>query len=146
MKQQAFLAFYVGVKKKNKNSTFVDNAICKIDGSDYSHVEFAVLQPTGNFLCYSSSNRDGGARSKVIDLRNGSWMLKEIDVDVKSAIEIFEKFRGCKYDYLGLGSTRWEWFPNIPNRVFCSELVSAMIGRVDFNTTGVKDLATSVGL
>lgn len=141
----AYIAFYIGSPKLNKKATLNDRLITLIDGSDYSHAEFVwAYSKTGLSYCLSSSSRDGGVRAKFIDLNSGRWVLKPVSCDLDYALYVFDSFKGAGYDYLGLGSTKFAWFPNIPNRVYCSELIAAMLGFVDHAAVGVRELSVRV--
>lgn len=139
MKTKTYLAFYIGKTRKNPSVRFWDKLICWVDKSPYSHVELAVHIRDDLFECYSSSIRDGGVRKKLIIIDN-HWKLVPIECDLSRALQVFREFKGFKYDILGLGSTKWYWFPNIPNRVFCSELCACMLGIPDYSNYGVRRL------
>lgn len=65
--------------------------------SKYSHSELVI-----DDVCWSSSARDGGIRSKVIDLSNGKWdvfdLTDNLGVKVK-ALDWFKQHEGDAYDY-----------------------------------------------
>lgn len=134
---KTYLAFYKG------KGTWIDKLIRYIDGSKYSHVEFVIKQQDGKYKCYSSSARDGGVRLKYMNLNSNNWDLIPIKT-INNFMDIFFIYQFSGYDYLGLFSTKWGWFPNIPNRVFCSELVAKMLGIPNAETYGIKKLYDSL--
>ena len=65
--------------------------------SKYSHAELVI-----DGVCWSSSSRDGGVRSKVIDLDSGKWDVVKLtdSLLIKSnALLWFKQHEGDKYDY-----------------------------------------------
>ena len=95
--------------------------------SVFSHVELEI-----NNICYSSSNRDNGIRSKEIDTSDSqkwvSFDFKEY-VDVNSCLTYFENVRGQKYDWLNIFCTQLIKL-NIQsdNKQICSEFVANCLG------------------
>ena len=90
--------------------------------SIFSHVELEI-----NGVCYSSSNRDKGVRSKVIDTSNAQkWVSFDLkkDIDVNRCLLYFETVRGQKYDWLNIFLTQIIKL-NIQssNKQICSEFV-----------------------
>ena len=91
--------------------------------SVFSHVELEI-----NGVCYSSSNRDRGVRSKVIDTSNAQkWLSFDLkkDIDVNRCLLYFESVRGQKYDWLNIFLTQIIKV-NIQssNKQICSEFVA----------------------
>ena len=90
--------------------------------SIFSHVE---LEIDGVF--YSSSNRDGGVRSKIIDISNKKkWVSFELknNIDKNICLNYFKSVEGQKYDWLNI------FFGQIiklniqsSNKQICSEFV-----------------------
>lgn len=90
--------------------------------SIFSHVE---LEIDGVF--YSSSNRDGGVRSKIIDTSNKKkWVSFEVKnkIDKNRCLNYFKSVEGQKYDWLNI------FFSQIiklniqsSNKQICSEFV-----------------------
>lgn len=105
---------------------------------DYSHVEIQIKG-----ICWSSSPRDGGFRSKRIDLTSGKWTILHIvePVDFYSFMELVEKFEGMGYDwsvilnYLGIKHD----FCN--RRLWCGEVVAKL-----FNALYHTNVAANVPL
>ena len=90
--------------------------------SVFSHVELEI-----NGVCYSSSNRDKGVRSKVIDTSNAQkWLSFDLkkDIDENICLLYFESVRGQKYDWLNIFLTQIIKV-NIQssNKQICSEFV-----------------------
>ena len=135
-----YLAFY---KADSNTATIQDKLVKLLDGSKYSHVELAVENSDGSFQCYSSSARDKGVRTKLIDLRDGKWDLFLIPSDMvyKERIEkIHEEEKDCKYDYFGLIATKMELLKGSNNRWYCSEYCAYNLGLKNFCNMGVKSL------
>jgi hypothetical protein len=87
------VAFYIASKGK-----LYDKLVSLFTGCKYSHVELVV-----NDVCFSSSNRDGGVRSKVINLSSGKWELIAIECISKQTIyDFFEATKHCKYDFFSV--------------------------------------------
>ena len=98
--------------------------------SIFSHVE---LEIDGVF--YSSSNRDGGVRSKIIDTSNEKkWVSFELknNIDRNICLNYFKSVEGQKYDWLNI------FFSQIiklniqsNNKQICSEFVGNCLGLED---------------
>jgi hypothetical protein len=86
------VAFYIASKGK-----LYDKLVSFFTGAKYSHMELCL-----DNICYSSSNRDGGVRSKVINLNSDKWHIIEIDCDRKKVYEFYEATKNCGYDYLSV--------------------------------------------
>lgn len=93
----------------------------------YSHAEMVI-----DGTCYSSSIRDGGVRSKIIDLKSGHWDVYEIDpVHVGGefvCLQRYEVHKGRNYDFSG--ALRWllPFMRQSPNLDYCFEIVASMLG------------------
>ena len=98
--------------------------------SVFSHVE---LEIDGVF--YSSSNRDGGVRSKIIDTSNAQkWLSFDLkkDIDVNSCLSYFESVKGQKYDWLNIFfSQMFKLNIQSNNKQICSEFVGNCLGLED---------------
>ena len=95
--------------------------------SVFSHVELEI-----NNICYSSSNRDGGIRSKQIDTSNAQkWLSFDLkkDIEANRCLLYFESVRGQKYDWLNIFCTQLIKL-NIQsdNKQICSEFVANCLG------------------
>ena len=90
--------------------------------SVFSHVELEI-----NGVCYSSSNRDKGVRSKVIDTSNAQkWLSFDLkkDIDENICLLYFESVRGQKYDWLNILLTQLIKLDiQSDNKQICSEFV-----------------------
>ena len=91
--------------------------------SIFSHVELEI-----NGVCYSSSNRDKGVRSKVIDTSNAQkWLSFDLkkDIDENICLLYFESVRGQKYDWLNILLTQLIKLDiQSDNKQICSEFVA----------------------
>ena len=98
--------------------------------SVFSHVELEI-----NGVCYSSSNRDYGVRSKIIDTSNKQkWVSFELknNIDKNICLNYFKRVEGQKYDWLNI------FFSQIiklniqsSNKQICSEFVGNCLGLED---------------
>ena len=98
--------------------------------SVFSHVELEI-----NGVCYSSSNRDGGVRSKIINTSNHQkWLSFDLkkDIEANRCLLYFESVRGQKYDWLNIFCTQLIKL-NIQsdNKQICSEFVGNCLGLED---------------
>lgn len=109
----------------NKPGRWTNRAIRLRTGSVYSHCELVV-----DGMCFSSSGRDRGVRSKVIDLADGGWDLIEIPWASKEVVlSLFSRTQGCSYDYVGciLGAGLGVHLQD-ERRWMCSEWCAAGLG------------------
>jgi len=82
------IAFYIGKRK-------LYDRVCRWF-MPASHVEIVV-----DDVCYSSSNRDGGVRSKIMNLNTGNWEVYQIKSKHKQRVySLYEMTKDAKYDYL----------------------------------------------
>lgn len=101
--------------------------------SRYSHCEIVI-----DDLCYSSSARDGGVRSKHIPNLHDSkkWDVFYLpSVDAEKALDVFYSHVGKGYDYLGVARHVIPFLPNMADALYCSELCSEMCGLVSTEKT-----------
>lgn len=126
-KEKIHIAYYLGRKKDNPKTTWLDRIICFFSGSKYSHIEvvfdYDTVTHTGE--SWSTSPRDNGVRSKRINFDNGHWEVYEYQplykLSVSTTKAILKNYLGYKYDYIGaLGSLLW-FIPDSRNRIFCTE-------------------------
>ena len=87
----------------------------------YSHAELVI-----NGICYSSSSRDGGVRSKYIDYTEGKWDIYEITIDIEYALDWFNENKGKKYDWAGILRFAIPFLPQNSNQLFCNEALGKM--------------------
>lgn len=90
----------------------------------YSHTEICI-----DGVCYSSSVRDKGVRSKVINLDSGKWDYIDITgkVDREYALKVFESKKGKKYDWLGALGFGLPFLKQNPDKEFCFEACASML-------------------
>lgn len=94
----------------------------------YSHCEVVVPTNTdGEYTCFTSSNRDGGVRMKIMELPPERWDLVELEISLEEVIAFFEKTKGLKYDFPGACGVILG-FGNIKSRYFCSEWCAECLG------------------
>lgn len=91
----------------------------------YSHTEVCI-----DGVCYSSSVRDKGVRSKVINLDSGKWDYIDITsfVDKEHALEVFNSKRGKKYDWFGALGFGLPFLKQNPDKEYCFEITAEMLG------------------
>lgn len=129
-----YVAFYKGNKTGYSPSALVarfsDWLTRKLTKGPYSHCELVSPQGNGTYFCMSSSIRDGGVRSKYMDLPTDKWDLVEVPLDDAAylkALEFFKQNKGKKYDFFGAVGVVLK-FSESPSRYFCSEFVGAALG------------------
>ena len=88
---KARIAFY------KAKGDIVDKSIRLWTRSKYSHCEIVIGE---NW--YSSSPRDKGVRVKQIIDDNGSWDFIETDIEINKLNEVYLKYKGSGYDFLGI--------------------------------------------
>lgn len=102
----------------------------------YSHAELVI-----DGRCYSSSVRDGGVRSKTIDLATGRWnVIDAPGVDADAALRRFAEREGLGYDWPG--ALRWglPFLSQRPRADYCFEIVAYMLGLADPSRWSPLDL------
>ncbi|MCR9123015.1 MAG: hypothetical protein NXH91_12160 [Phyllobacteriaceae bacterium] len=98
--------------------------------SSYSHVELTDLSwgIGDRSICWSASPRDGGVRSKLIDLRSGHWLIVPIAETNARTVDFIEREAGKGYDWFGLVFSQFfNWRRQDKKRWFCSELIAAAL-------------------
>lgn len=90
----------------------------------YSHTEVCI-----DGVCYSSSVRDKGVRSKVINLDSGKWDYIDITgkVDKEYALKVFESKKGKKYDWFGALGFGLPFLKQNPDKEYCFEITAEML-------------------
>lgn len=120
-----YVAFYKHKRERKslKDCVFrlFDDIIKFFTHGKYSHCEL-VFKGTkdGRYMCYTSSNRDGGVRKKIMELPAGRWDLVPVKIDYNQVFRFYQKTVGCKYDLCGAIGVVTR-FGNVKNRYFCSE-------------------------
>lgn len=124
------LAFYKG-QGKTLWHRLQDAAIRLATGGRFSHVE--LIEGAANLgeehLCWSSSGRDGGVRSKVIRLDPDSWELVALNVLPAGPVSFIAEKKGAAYDFRGILLSHVFAFGLHSRQMwFCSEIIAASIG------------------
>ena len=94
--------------------------------SKYSHAELVI-----DGICYSSSARDGGVRSKVIDLSSGHWDVFDLTDNKQKkakALAWFVEHHGNPYDYRNIVRYVLPFIGHNKNHWVCYEAVGAALG------------------
>jgi hypothetical protein len=127
------IAYYLGRKKDNPETHWLDRLICLATRSKYSHVElvydYSLISKIG--LTWSSSPRDGGVRPQRIDFSSGHWELYHVPTryNEDQILSWFNETRvGKKYDWFGAFGAFLPIFGQDPLRWFCSEIVASCLG------------------
>lgn len=120
-----YLAFYKHKRERKgiKNTLFrlFDDITRFFTHGKYSHCELVFKATKDNrYICYTSSNRDGGVRKKVMELPADRWDLVEVKVEYRQIFNFYMKTIGCKYDLCGAIGVVTR-FGNNKHRYFCSE-------------------------
>lgn len=129
------LAFYRGSWAENPKSKLLDNIICLLTRSKYSHVELVIdyYANDQNGSCWSSSEWDGGVRNKFIHLDPSRWSVIPYNSKFtkQELVDFFNAENGKTYDYLGALGVVIPFFKANPNRWFCFEIVGEALGFVN---------------
>lgn len=129
------LALYKGPPKTLLNRAF-HLGVKVVTNSRWSHAELVIVGK-----CYSSSNRDGGVRSKWINLHSGHWELFDLPDDfAEPALAWFEKHKGSRYDWPGVFGFVIPWIKHAISRFFCFEAVGEMLGMSRTHKLNANDL------
>lgn len=94
--------------------------------SKYSHAELVI-----DGICYSSSSRDGGVRSKLIDLSSGRWDVFDLNTTPEQkqiALDWFEKHKGEPYDYRNIIRFVLPFVGHNERHWVCYESIGAALG------------------
>ena len=123
------VALYVG---KGKTFNRLIRLVQKWKGFKYwqvSHCE-VVLQDLGDgfYLCGSSSVMDDGVRTKLINLRNGNWVIQGCEGGEAAALDWLKNNNGKQYDFGGAFKTVLRFLRNSADRWFCSEVCAKLLG------------------
>lgn len=103
----------------------------------YSHTEIVI-----DGICYSSSLRDGGTRSKVIDLNSGRWDVFDVPQRyvAQECLTRAVAMLGKKYDRRGAGAFAIPCVGQNPNKLYCFEFVGMALGVHDADLCDPIDL------
>lgn len=134
------LIFYKG---SAPHATMWDKLICLVTNSKYSHVEISFENIDESYKCWSSSNRDGGIRTKWIQIDKESWDIFPIVSEINE--EWFLQHKSEKYDYIGLLGTltNTDWFSS-STKWFCSECIAEVLGLKDSWKYSPEDLYKTI--
>ena len=135
------IAFYLA-----EYGNWLDQSIGYFTESLYSHCELvypSTLEDLKNSksLCYSSSPRDGGVRSKLIPLNNKHWHVYDIEINkeekltelTKQIQNYFLKHLNEPYDYLGAFGSAVKVPLYSLNKKFCSLACAQALQLKEFN-------------
>lgn len=131
----AAIAFYKGPPRNDLWHSISHYAIRLWTWSKWSHAELVI-----DGVCYSSSSRDGGVRSKVIDLDSGRWDVVPIEIDETSALAWFMGNDGDKYDWAGIWRFVLPFLPHGKRRWFCFEAIGQSLGFAGAHKLTANDL------
>ena len=96
-------------------------------GSPYSHCELVIGKRGHKGLCWSSSNRDGGVRTKSIAVYDGHWDVIDLPwADPAKIAAARQLFAGARYDWLGVFLFAFGF--HAKKRWFCSEICATALG------------------
>lgn len=134
------IAFYKGGWSlfKDPGKLIGHIAVCIRTLSIYSHAELVIDR-----VCYTSSVRDGGVRSKVIDVNDGHWDVREVHPywdDKEMALKWFKEHDGLPYDWWGIVRFVLPFVKQKDGQWFCSEAVAAALGHDDPASFSPADL------
>lgn len=135
---KAAIAFYKGPPVDDWQHTLSHYGIRVWTWSRWSHAELVI-----DGVCWSSSARDGGVRSKVIDLTTGRWDVIELDlsdVEIGRALAWFLKHDGEGYDYLNIGRFVLPFLGHDRDRWVCFESIGSALGMAGAHKLTANDL------
>jgi hypothetical protein len=115
------LAFY-----KAQQGNLTDKLISWWTNGLYSHVEIVTGSDTNNLLMWTSSAMNGGVRQKKHKYDPTKWEYIDIDLNLNILLQIYNKTKDCKYDYLGILGFVLP-LQDRENKWFCSEWVSNVL-------------------
>ena len=124
---QVYMAFYRGRAERFFSLARLSDLLTRqVTRGPYSHCELVERLPDGLFICYSSSVRDKGVRSKRMPLPIEKWDLLPINADPLALETFFRQHDDKGYDWLGamgfvlLSQGKQE-------RLFCSEFCAEFL-------------------
>lgn len=119
-----YLASYKGTDKGF--GRVVDLGIRRLTSGKYSHSEICIGNPFESAVeCFTSAGTEGGIRVKTAQLNPDDWDILPLDwVSEKRVREVYDKEKGCKYDYAGCARFVTPFaLRESPTRWFCTEYV-----------------------
>lgn len=132
------LAFYKGPPRNDWRHTVSHYGIRLWTWSRWSHGELVI-----DGVCYSSSSRDGGVRSKVIDLNSGRWDVVQIclpDSQKEEALEWFRKHDGVRYGWGDIFKRVLSFLPGDKKGRVCFEAIGEALGFAGAHRLDADDL------
>lgn len=120
---------------KAASGNLFDKLVAKVDGGTYSHVEIVVSETATQWVTVGSSNRDGGVRIGYFR-KSDHWDTVQIKPELKDGTA----YIGQGYDWIGLGTTVYPWWPNCKKRWVCSAFVAELAGLPSPKEWGVQDI------
>ena len=130
------IAFYKG-PPKDLPHIISHYAIRLWTWSKYSHAELVI-----DGVCYSSSLRDGGVRSKYIDLASGRWDVLPVKGNAADALWWYHQHKGQGYDWLNILRFILPFIPQRKTKWVCFEAIGSMLGLAGCHKLTAKDLYT----
>jgi hypothetical protein len=132
------LALYKGPPTNNWLNIIIHYAVRLRTWSKWSHAELVI-----DGVCWSSSGRDGGVRSKVIDLNSGHWDVFDLnlpDYQVKRALAWFKNHEGDKYDWSNIIRFVFPLVKQNRKRWICFESIGEALGMAGAFRLDANDL------
>lgn len=132
------LALYKGPPRNDVAHTVSHYAIRLWTWSKWSHAELVI-----DGLCWSSSARDKGIRSKQIDLSSDRWDVVDLDLPESaklSALVWFQMHDQDKYDWLNIGRFVLPILGQKRNRWTCFEALGTSLGLAGAHKLTANDL------
>jgi hypothetical protein len=129
---KSYIALYKGIPEDVQHKithyiTCVFLSLRKFRIVKYSHAELVI-----DGVCYSSSVRDGGVRSKIIDLSSGKWDLIELQLSDSEKLNAklrFIEIEGKRYDWFGAIGVILGFVKQKSDKFFCFEVVAKLLGK-----------------
>ena len=131
--QKVYLSLYKGPTDDflHTVSHWVTCAVLSI--RDFSFTKYSHTEIFIDGIAYSSSVRDGGVRSKIINLHSGKWDWIDITDDLGKegadyALDVFNIKKGRKYDWFGALGFGIPFLKQDKTKEYCFEINAEMLG------------------
>lgn len=126
------IAFYHYPSNKEFYKVLHHKLVCWWTHGDYSHCELIIGQRTRadgviEYECASSSFRDGGVRSKWMELPSSKWTIVDVGCDEAYARAVLAAHSGEGYDKLAWLGHLWRPIIGRADKWTCSEFVALML-------------------
>ena len=126
------IAFYHYPERKKLWRVLHHKLVCWWTPGDYWHCELVLgRRPRADgvieYECASSSFRDGGVRSKWMELPAAKWTIIEIEGDYIHARAVLDAHRFQGYDKLAWLGHLWRPITGSTDKWTCSEFVAYML-------------------